>query len=90
MWLIGLRTSHNIAEDEGSVPGLAEGVKGPAWMQAVMSVTDVAWMWCRRGCGMGLRWALIQPLAWELSYAAGEAVQRKPAQFKWEFQSSLT
>ena len=36
------------------------------------SYLTLLWLWCRLAAA-----ALIQPLAWELSYAIGEALKRK-------------
>ena len=49
-------------EDEGSIPGLIQWVKD----------LPLLWLWRRPGAA-----ALIQPLAWEIPYAAGAALKRK-------------
>ena len=46
----------------GLIPDLAQWIKDPALL----------WLWCRPAAT-----ALIQPLAWELPYAAGAALKRK-------------
>ena len=67
----------------GSIPGLAQWVKGPLLLQ----VTDAAqippfcglwlWLWHRPAAA-----APILPLAWEIPYAAGSAVKRKRKKIK--------
>ena len=54
-WLTNPTRNHEVA---GSVPALAQWVKGPALL----------WLWCRP-----VATALIGPLAWEPPYAAGAA-----------------
>ena len=49
-------------EDAGFVPGLAQ------WVKDLM----LLWLWCKPAAA-----APIRPLAWELSYAAGEALKKK-------------
>ena len=75
------RNPTSIRKDSGSIPGLAQWVQG---LGAAMSrsvgrrcCSDPAllWVWCRLAAA-----APIRPLAWELLYAAGEALQSKKNQ----------
>ena len=54
------------------------GLKDPALPWAVVWVSDAAWI--LRGCGCGCRLAAVAqiwPLAWELPYATGGALESK-------------
>ena len=44
---------------------------GDLWLQMQLRAV-LLWLWCRSAAA-----ALIQPLAWELPYAAGVALKRK-------------
>ena len=57
----------------GSVPGLAQWVGDPALL----------WLWCRP-----VATALIGPLAWELPYAAGVALEKTKKE-NWTVQFSF-
>ena len=69
LWLSGWRTWHRVDEDAGSILASLSGLK-------IQHCSDVAqiWLWHRPAAV-----APIQPLAWELTYAAGSALKRKKA-----------
>ena len=45
---------HSVCENVGSIPGLAQWVKGLALPQAAAEVTDAAGIWHCCGCGVGI------------------------------------
>ena len=60
--LSGLRTWRCLCEEAGSIPGLAHWVKD----------LTLLWLWCKPAAS-----APVLPLAWELPYAKGVAINRK-------------
>ena len=55
LWLSGLKTQHCLCDNAGLIPGFTQWVKDPTLPQAVVSVTEVARIWCCWGCGAGLQ-----------------------------------
>ena len=54
-----VRNPTRIHDDAGLIPGPGQRVKGPALLQAMMQVTEVAQILCCCGCGCG--WQLQLP-----------------------------
>ena len=52
-WAQQVKNPTSIHEDVGSIPGIAQSVKNPVWPQAMVQVTDAAWIRCCCGCGEG-------------------------------------
>ena len=50
-----VETRHRVCEDTGWIPGLAPWVKEPALLQALVEVTNAAWIWHYCDYGIGLR-----------------------------------
>ena len=75
LWLSRLRTRHSAHVNAGLIPGLTQWVKDLALPQ------DLVLLWAGRRTAAT---APIQLLAWELSYATGEAVKRKKKKKKRE------
>ena len=68
----------SIHEDRGLIPGLDQWIRELVLLWSVVLVTDMAqipelpWLWHRLAFT-----ALIQPLAWELPYAAGVVLKEE-------------
>ena len=74
LWFSMLRTQHSDREDVGSIPGLAQWVKGLALKSCGICPRrglDPGWLclWCRLAAV-----APILPLAWEPPHVTGEAL----------------
>ena len=73
--IMNLTSGH---EDVGLVPDLARWVGDLALLGAVVWITHAALIACCCGCDVGLQLQLwMQPLAWELLYAASVAPKTK-------------
>ena len=69
-WVKNLISIH---EDAGLILALLGGLRIPLCIGCRCSLgATLLWLWCRPTAV-----ALIQPLTWELLYAAGAALQRK-------------
>ena len=67
----------SIHEDEGSIPGLTQWVKGSSVAMScgvgrMQLDPALLWLWCRP-----VATAPIRPLSWELPYATGAALKRQ-------------
>ena len=72
----------SIHEDAGLIPGLTQWVKAVMFFTGCGMVMDAAQIWCCCGCDIGWQLQLlIQPLAWELPYAAAAALKKNKKLF---------
>ena len=67
-----------VLEGTSSIPGLTPWVKDLALLQAMVQVTEAAWIWCCCGCSVGWQLQLqFDPPAWELPYATCVTIKTK-------------
>ena len=74
VWLASMRTQVRI-------PGLAQWVKDPALLWAVVQVEDVAWTLCCCGCGIAGTCSSNSALVWRPPYAKGAALKSQKKKF---------
>ena len=68
---------HSVREDVGSIPGLAQCVKDPALLQAVVLVTDEVQIQHCCGCGIGHHCSSNLTPGLGTSNATGATTRRK-------------
>ena len=84
-----IENSFSICEVVRLIPGLTQCVKDPVLPQAATldcrrCSLDPAWLSCRQPAA-----ALIQPLAWELPYAADVTIKRRKSKEKEEREAFI-
>ena len=77
MWLSRLRTQHNVCEDAGSIPGLAQWLKDLIVPQATVLVADAAQIQGCCGYGIGHRCSSNSIPSLGLPYATSAAVKMR-------------